>query len=201
MNRHSGQRVVHPFPFQDNSCKKWRTEQKNKLLYLLQEYNEATGNFDPCDQMLKRLFPEAVLTLQGASQDKDKADRTVNGLSPGWDDCLNGFTQLNSLMAMTYQMRSDISNGHHKYMAHQSALLFRSLTPFEFGPRFKKRIQQRFAELKGISEGNQTPRMSTEQTIWMETILDDIIQFVESHPPSVRKMMGPMAKFVGEGLQ
>jgi hypothetical protein len=161
---------------------------------------------------------------------------------------------------MTYQMRSDISNGHHKYMAHQSALLFvseflaiwcfscnvfwlyilcnlwhqtqRSLTPFEFGPRFKKRIQQRFAEVcfcirnsiscidsfhcslkeylkaikrlaclrnkqYGICKSFRSVVHSMIAKCRMETILDDIIQFVESHPPSVRKMMGPMAKFVG----
>jgi hypothetical protein len=33
--------------------------------------------------MLKHIFPEAVLKLQG--KEADKVDNSSNGLSPGWD--------------------------------------------------------------------------------------------------------------------
>ena len=76
-------------------------------------------------------------------------------------------------------MHLDVRGGHHKYLAHQSALLYvsaeairsdalalvltrvfvgqRALSPFKFGPSFKKRLEEHFDDVSERTAIDRSP--------------------------------------------
>lgn len=56
---------------------------------------------------------------------------------------------------------------NHKYIAHQLALLYQSLS--QIGPasqNFKKRIEKKFETIKSITHGKQTSKLPQEEQKW-----------------------------------
>jgi hypothetical protein len=79
----------------------------------------------------------------------------------------------------------------HHHAHHQ-----RALSPFKFGPGFKKRLEEHFHELKLTTEGGQAFQLSIDHRIWLVDLVQDIIKHVEGMPDTLRDHIDVTAGFL-----
>ncbi|KXS21547.1 hypothetical protein M427DRAFT_50973 [Gonapodya prolifera JEL478] len=87
-------------------------------------------------------------------------------------------TALNQVVAMALQLRADVALENHKYMAHQLALLYQSLTTT--GPplsRHQARIQREFESIKAVTsrEGVEAPKLADAHREWYRSLTADVL--------------------------
>jgi len=81
---------------------------------------------------------------------------------------------------MSNQLRHDaVHLKNHKYIAHQIALLYQCLNQCG-NLNFKKRVEQKFDEVKVLTEAEKVPQLSLAQQDWLVKLTTDIINEVSS---------------------
>ncbi|KAJ7378182.1 hypothetical protein OS493_024129 [Desmophyllum pertusum] len=94
---------------------------------------------------------------------------------------------LNQLLTLSHQLNSDAFNlTNHKYMAHQTALLYQSVN--QAGSPlvdYKKNIESNFKSLKaGLvpKDKESVPKLPQAQKEWISSVTANILDNVQSLP-------------------
>eukprot|EP00960_Hanusia_phi_P065564 766138-Hanusia_phi.AAC.2 len=103
---------------------------------------------DALDQLrMLELFPSLAERLQL----EPSLDKSVT-----FKEYINHIALLHQTISMASQIRSDIASSNHKYMAHQIALLYQSLSYANMkGASFKSQIEEHFPTIKKVTEESQ----------------------------------------------
>jgi len=96
------------------------------------------------------------------------------------EEFLNYIGVLNQLSVMSHQLKYDTETlTNHKYIAHQIALLYQCLNQVgDAGVAFKKRIEQKFEQVKSSTESQKLPLLTKEQQDWLLGVTLDITREV-----------------------
>lgn len=153
----------------------------------LKEYLRQTG--------LSLLFPRVASYLTNAER---PAFQTQKSSMDGYFQHLG---MLNQLITLSHQLNSDAFNlTNHKYMAHQTALLYQSVN--QAGPPladYKKNIESNFKTLKaGLvpKDKDSVPKLPQNQKEWVNSITANILDGVQSLPPGLSHPMISAMTFV-----
>mmetsp|Transcript_46896 Transcript_46896/g.146985 ORF Transcript_46896/g.146985 Transcript_46896/m.146985 type:complete len:270 (-) Transcript_46896:1653-2462(-) len=124
---------------------------------------------DALDQLrMLELFPSLAERLQL----EPSSDKSVT-----FKEYINHIALLHQTLAMASQIRADLSSSNHKYMAHQIALLYQSLSYGNMkGANFKAQIEEQFPAIKKVTEESQAPQLSKEHCDWLRSITTQIIE-------------------------
>lgn len=100
---------------------------------------------------------------------------------------------LNQVLSLAVQVSVDVRNGHHKYMAHQIALLYQSIASIGASlAKFKFRIEAIFDEVKTVTESNTSPKLSRELVDEITTITHDLGTHMATLPTALTDRLGPV---------
>ena len=130
----------------------------------------------PFDKVLERLelarcFPLVLNTIVAPGV-------VHKDVTPTPRDYYNLMTQLNNLLSMAQQLRSDVNLSNHKYMAHQVALLYQCLNSLKsrWADPLKKRVEGEFERIKRATERQEDgdPQLNEKQRMWLVRLCDDI---------------------------
>ncbi|KAJ3368861.1 hypothetical protein GGF31_005996 [Allomyces arbusculus] len=90
---------------------------------------------------------------------------------------LRHMTVLNQVVALALQLREDVQLANHKYMAHQIALLYQSLTGAREDLRHHRTsIESRFDSIKAsCSAPVPEPQLTQEQRQWLHDLTTQIL--------------------------
>eukprot|EP00002_Diphylleia_rotans_P029368 TRINITY_DN5979_c0_g1_i1.p1 TRINITY_DN5979_c0_g1~~TRINITY_DN5979_c0_g1_i1.p1 ORF type:complete len:249 (-),score=61.52 TRINITY_DN5979_c0_g1_i1:262-1008(-) len=98
----------------------------------------------------------------------------------------------NQIWSMSVQIQRDIAARVHKYIAHQIALLYQSLNQIgAIAVPYKKRIEERFEEIKAALEAPNSPMLNEGQCRWLADLCADICTFLSTFSPDVRQKLEP----------
>lgn len=158
----------------------------------LKDYLRQTG--------LSLLFPKVTSYLKNPER---PAFQTQKSSMDGYFPHLG---MLNQLITLSHQLNSDAFNlTNHKYMAHQTALLYQSVnqagTPMM---EYKKNIESNFKSLKaGLvpKDKDSIPRLPHEQKEWINDVTANILDDVQSLPPGLTQPMISAMTFVEQQRQ
>ncbi|XP_068686165.1 uncharacterized protein [Montipora foliosa] len=153
----------------------------------LKEYLKQTG--------LSLLFPRVTSYLTNPERP------AFQGQKSSMDGYFQHLAMLNQLITLSHQLNSDAHNlTNHKYMAHQTALLYQAAnqagTPLA---DYKKNIESNFKSLKaGLvpEDKDSVPKLPQNQKEWMSSITANILDGVQSLPPSLTQPMISAMTFV-----
>lgn len=153
----------------------------------LKEYLKQTG--------LSLLFPRVTSYLTNPERS------AFQGQKSSMDGYFQHLAMLNQLITLSHQLNSDAHNlTNHKYMAHQTALLYQAAnqagTPLA---DYKKNIESNFKSLKaGLvpEDKDSVPKLPQNQKEWMNSITANILDGVQSLPPSLTQPMISAMTFV-----
>jgi hypothetical protein len=111
------------------------------------------------------LFPRVELCLQEPDQDLVRVDT-------GLVDCyLTKLSQLHMVLALSQQLSSDVQlSSSHKYIAHQTAMLYQCVSQTALFPHIKKDIETHFNTLKtdcSSTDAGSLPRLSPPLQTWL----------------------------------
>ncbi|KAI9183589.1 Serine/threonine-protein kinase Nek9 [Blastocladiella emersonii ATCC 22665] len=90
---------------------------------------------------------------------------------------LRSSTVLNQVVSMALQLRNDVALPNHKYMAHQIALLYQSLTSSREDLRkYRAQIEGQFDAFKAACSAQvPEPQLLPEQRQWLTSLTTDIL--------------------------
>jgi len=115
---------------------------------------------------------------------------------------LNHIGVLHQLIQMSEQLRYDCANlPNQKYIAHQIALLYQCLNHAgDGGISFRKRIEQKFNEIKALTEAEKSPQLTKDHKEWLHKLTTDIINEVSTFQEFNNKLesIKTLAKIVGQ---
>ena len=78
---------------------------------------------------------------------------------------------------MAQQLQADLPAGNHKYMAHQIALLYQTLSYSNLKcGAFKKRIEPQFDAIKKVTEACSSPQLPSDLKAWLHEITTDVVR-------------------------
>ena len=101
----------------------------------------------------------------------------------------------NQVTALCSQISDDVDvPGNHKYMAHQLALLYQSISQAgssQLSP-FKKRIEAKFEIVKQVTEKTDKPGLPEDLRVWIRAICAEISGVIASVPPSLARRLSPL---------
>ncbi|XP_073255439.1 uncharacterized protein [Porites lutea] len=153
----------------------------------LTEYLRQTG--------LSLLFPRVTSYLTNPERPAFQSHKS------SMDGYFQHLGMLNQLITLSHQLNSDAFNlTNHKYMAHQTALLYQSVN--QAGPPladYKKNIESNFKSLKaGLApkDKESVPKLPQNQKEWVNSITANILDGVQSMPPSLTQPMISAMTFV-----
>ncbi|KAH3803888.1 uncharacterized protein LOC127834473 [Dreissena polymorpha] len=133
-------------------------------------------------QGLDKLFPRAVTYL--ASPRTFALDNENSSL----DNYLNSVSQLGQMSTLARQLHNDCANpSSHKYIAHQLALLYQTLTSLK-SPVFsqhKQSIEGMFKPIKAtLAESDEDMRrcLTEEQQEWLLNLTSHILNILNTFP-------------------
>lgn len=117
---------------------------------------------------------------------------TAASQSPG-GAYLNYVSLLNQAVMMSTQLYNDATNpAHHKYAAHQVALLYQSLNMLQGETKpIRRHIEARFDEIKAITESPH-PFLDMELSSWLQTVTWVCRQEVIVCPGYIHRRLHPM---------
>mmetsp|Transcript_11680 Transcript_11680/g.33072 ORF Transcript_11680/g.33072 Transcript_11680/m.33072 type:complete len:297 (-) Transcript_11680:585-1475(-) len=132
------------------------------------------------------LFPNLVAYLQGTNVPLPN-NNGGGGSSSGksGSDYLEFINTLNQVMMMATQLHNDaLDSRNHKYSAHQIALLYQTLNLLRSGTKpLRRRIEERFDEVKAITENTASPYLGAELQHWLQQITWDCRCMLVECPP------------------
>ncbi|KAF9318665.1 hypothetical protein BG003_010778 [Podila horticola] len=82
----------------------------------------------------------------------------------------------NQLVSIALQLQNDLRLTNHKYVAHQTALLYQCIN--QAGPLFSKykaRVEEQFNTLKEVSNQSDEPCLTSELQSWLSELTTDIV--------------------------
>mmetsp|Transcript_23684 Transcript_23684/g.51987 ORF Transcript_23684/g.51987 Transcript_23684/m.51987 type:complete len:244 (-) Transcript_23684:1039-1770(-) len=129
---------------------------------------------------------------QGLSGDKlEQAPQ-----NPG-SNYLNYISMLNQVVMMGTQLYHDACvPQHHKYTAHQIALLYQCLNMLQGETKpIRRLIEARFDEIKGITE-SKNPVLDMELSDWLQEITWLCREEVKACPAYIHKRLEPMMRTI-----
>lgn len=106
---------------------------------------------------------------------------------------LSYISLLNQVVMLGSQLFHDASvPQHHKYLAHQIALLYQSLNLLQGETKpIRRLVEARFDEIKSLSE-SQHPYLPVETADWLQEITKLCRQEIKQFPAYVHKRLEPM---------
>lgn len=113
---------------------------------------------------------------------------------------LSFVASVGGLWRLCDQLEADASRPeHHKYVAHQLALLYQTLNQVrgELKP-FKKQLEARFDDIKATTEAASAPQLSAEQAEWLTALCRDLRDAVKAAPGVVRQKVEPMMSLLSK---
>jgi len=124
---------------------------KKAVLELLEEFSSVD------------VFPFLEALLRGSTMPLMPESGSQTG-----GDYLEYINLLNQLMMMATQLHNDaLDPRNHKYAAHQVAILYQSLNMLKGQTKpLRKRIEERFDEIKTITENAASPYLGAELQYW-----------------------------------
>eukprot|EP01111_Echinosteliopsis_oligospora_P016444 TRINITY_DN6842_c0_g1_i1.p1 TRINITY_DN6842_c0_g1~~TRINITY_DN6842_c0_g1_i1.p1 ORF type:complete len:257 (-),score=62.75 TRINITY_DN6842_c0_g1_i1:14-784(-) len=105
---------------------------------------------------------------------------------------------MNQTMFLATQLRNDISAlTNHKYIAHQLALLYQCLAQCGIAMEvFKKRIEERFEEIKAATESDpKGVLLSDSQRNWIQDLTNNVLGEMAIQPAPLLKRLRPVLSF------
>eukprot|EP00243_Klebsormidium_subtile_P004125 TRINITY_DN17908_c0_g1_i1.p1 TRINITY_DN17908_c0_g1~~TRINITY_DN17908_c0_g1_i1.p1 ORF type:complete len:250 (-),score=45.48 TRINITY_DN17908_c0_g1_i1:308-1057(-) len=138
-------------------------------------------------------FPSLGRALRG---DPATSPGPVTSPGPTGTDYFAHVSILNQLSSMASQLHEDSDKQqNHKYIAHQIALLYQCLNQVRGEARpFKKRIEEKFEEVKSLTENTSAPKLSEAYKQWLRRLTSDIQEMVGAFPPQLSSKLGPIAE-------
>ncbi|PRP77683.1 hypothetical protein PROFUN_00544 [Planoprotostelium fungivorum] len=118
------------------------------------------------------------------------------GLNPltTFESYLRHNNDINNALSLCRQLKENIGQKeYHKYLAHQLALLYQSISHLGEAKMFRAKIEVRFHQLKQklSSKGPLEP----EDVRWLEGICDEITGYYNEKPPVVQTKLDPLKSF------
>lgn len=106
---------------------------------------------------------------------------------------MNYVSMLNQTVMMSTQLYNDATNpAHHKYTAHQVALLYQALNMLQGETKpIRRLIEGRFDDIKAITESH-TPYLDPELSSWLQGITWVCREEVTVCPSYVHRRLSPM---------
>mmetsp|Transcript_27614 Transcript_27614/g.49243 ORF Transcript_27614/g.49243 Transcript_27614/m.49243 type:complete len:178 (-) Transcript_27614:104-637(-) len=107
------------------------------------------------------------------------------------DEYLEYINLLNQLMMMATQLHNDaLDPRNHKYSAHQIAILYQSLNMLKGQTKpLRKRIEERFDEIKTITESVVSPYLGSDLQFWLQQITWDCRCMIVDLPPFIHQKL------------
>eukprot|EP00878_Enallax_costatus_P033231 GHUV01036633.1.p1 GENE.GHUV01036633.1~~GHUV01036633.1.p1 ORF type:complete len:177 (+),score=61.81 GHUV01036633.1:400-930(+) len=112
---------------------------------------------------------------------------------------MNYISLLNQALMMSTQLYNDATNpAHHKYAAHQVALLYQSLNMLQGETKpIRRLIEARFDDIKGITESQQ-PYLEFELSAWLQGITWLCREEMTVCPSYIHRRINPLLRVVDE---
>ncbi|KXJ11093.1 uncharacterized protein LOC110244242 [Exaiptasia diaphana] len=158
----------------------------------LKEYMRQTG--------LSVLFPKVASYLANPERPQFYLQKSA------MDGYFQQFAMLNQMVTLSQQLNSDIFNlGNHKYIAHQTALLYQAVNQAGNSMSdYKKNIEGNFKALKSslnVSGKDAVPKLPQEQKDWLNNITSTILDKVTSLPANFLQPMASAMIYVDQQRQ
>ncbi|KAL1504520.1 hypothetical protein AB1Y20_010958 [Prymnesium parvum] len=113
---------------------------------------------------------------------------------------LDQATGLNQLLVTARQLREDTRRSHFKYTAHKLALLYHAVNLSRTHREvLRKRIEERFEEVKAATEG-EGAALGDHLAGWLIELCDEVCALVRAAPPPMRAQLGALA-LIQRGLR
>eukprot|EP00877_Chromochloris_zofingiensis_P007832 jgi/Chrzof1/3301/Cz12g20050.t1 len=121
--------------------------------------------------------------------------------SPG-TSYLNYVSLLNQVVMMGTQLYNDaVTPAHHKYAAHQIALLYQSLNMLQGDTKpIRRLVEARFDEIKTVTESVK-PMLSVETSNWLQEVVWVCREEIQVFPPYIHKRISPLIRTLANGPQ
>jgi len=154
----------------------FQSQQRDKLVKQIQDTVRKIDSSKDVKKYLEdsgigRVFPSVLSLFQNSTPQKSSKGNSI-------EDYLYWMMVLNQLVTISSQLRKDVTTiQNHKYLAHQIALLYQCLNQAgDHGIIYKRRIEQMFDTIKGVTESSKVPLLSNEQKDWLVNLTTDIIK-------------------------
>ncbi|XP_064639176.1 uncharacterized protein LOC135494818 [Lineus longissimus] len=143
-----------------------------------EDYLEYTG--------FAKLFPRAAAYVSHPK------DLSISNKSTHMDNYYSHMACLHQVVSIANQIIRDLfSSSQHKYMAHQLALLFQSLSLFKSNDilnAYRTNIEQNFNSIKDrLHPDSGEVTLTQEQQKWLFDVMTAIVQTVQSFPVDLTK--------------
>jgi len=153
----------------------------------LNEYLRQTG--------LSLLFPRVASYLSNPERPAFQSHKS------SMDGYFQHLGMLNQLLTLSHQLNSDAFNlTNHKYLAHQTALLYQSVNQAGVPlVDYKKNIESNFKSLKADlvpKDKDSVPKLPQNQKEWISGITANIIDAIQSLTPGLTQPMISAMTFV-----
>ncbi|XP_005090904.2 uncharacterized protein LOC101847011 [Aplysia californica] len=147
------------------------------------------------DSCLDRLFPRVAAYLCQPNQ------LSISYKKTDVDNYLCQLSALHHTLALAQQIQGDvISQPRPKYLAHQLAVLYQTISAIPSGSksleRHRANIEENFKALKtSIAEitEDEEEELSSEVREWVTELCDSIAQVISSLPAEITQELGPLA--------
>lgn len=120
--------------------------------------------------------------------------------SPIMDGYFAHLSSLNNILMMSQQLNSDLRTcASHKYIAHQTALLYQCLGQVPQFARYKKDIEAQFSSIKALcaaSAPDQLPRLSPELQQWLGEVTQRFIEMATSLSADLTAPLGHVTRTI-----
>lgn len=99
-------------------------------------------------------------------------------------------TGLNQLLVTASQLREDMQCGRFKYAAHKLALLYHAVNLSRMQRDvLRKRIEERFEDVKAATEAQEPPSLPAELVDWVGGLCEEVCAMVRAVPPSMQNQL------------
>ncbi|KAG0349407.1 hypothetical protein BG004_006436 [Podila humilis] len=151
----------------------------------LYNYELENGNAVRVDDAPGRVMLQRYMIRTGLAEMFPKSSEYlgIDPVIPGASFLEAHFRQMsytNQLVSIALQLQNDIRLTNHKYMAHQTALLYvrEQQCINQAGPflaKYKARVEEQFDALKEVSNLSDEPVLTPELQAWLSDITTDIV--------------------------
>ncbi|GJJ69931.1 hypothetical protein EMPS_02280 [Entomortierella parvispora] len=152
-----------------------------QTLYAYEAENKNPGHPDDQENTTGRMILQRYMIRTGLAEMFPKSSEYlgIEHVIPGGSFIEAHFRQMssiNQLVSIALQLQNDVRLTNHKYMAHQTALLYQCIN--QAGPQFSKykaRVEENFNALKEVSNTSEEPYLPIELQAWLSDLTTDIV--------------------------
>ncbi|KAG0050983.1 hypothetical protein BGZ83_004234 [Gryganskiella cystojenkinii] len=152
-----------------------------QTLYAYELENRHAGHPENLENITGRMILQRYMVRTGLDEMFPKSSEYLGfePVMPGGSFIEAHFRQMssiNQLVSIALQLQNDVRLTNHKYMAHQTALLYQCIN--QAGPQFAKykaRVEENFNTLKEISNMSEEPYLPIELQAWLSDLTTDIV--------------------------